>query len=336
MTLSIAIVGAGLSGLTIANVIGEHADVTVFEKARGVGGRMSTRYADEFYFDNGTQFFTLRNKHFKQFLAPHLSSGLIQEWQGKRVILEKGKKMTDQICFEPHYVATPGMNYLCKKLAEHLTIKLNCDIAPLGEKTKQGWELFDKNGNNLGCYDWVISTAPAPQTTLLFDKFLPRNAILKQSQFLPCYSLMFGFRKKWEHSWIAANIMNSPLLSISVNSSKPGRNHDLSTLVAHSSNSWAQTHVDDDLKKTECFLRDELQQLLPFNISAPDYFSLHRWRYALLDKQNDDNIKNEPYYDKCLQLACVGDWCSRSRIEDTWLNAHELALKIINDLTKQV
>lgn len=39
MKLSIAIVGAGLSGLTIANVIGDHAEVTVFEKARGVGGR---------------------------------------------------------------------------------------------------------------------------------------------------------------------------------------------------------------------------------------------------------------------------------------------------------
>ena len=36
MKLSIAIVGAGLSGLTIANVIGDHADVSVFEKARGV------------------------------------------------------------------------------------------------------------------------------------------------------------------------------------------------------------------------------------------------------------------------------------------------------------
>ncbi len=334
MKSSIAIVGTGLSGLTIANVISDHADVTVFEKARGVGGRMSTRYADEFYFDNGAHFFTARNKHFKEFLAPHFSSGLVQEWQGKVVTFEKGKKMTDRIWFEPHYVATPGMNNLCKTLAENIKINLNCDIAPLGEKSKQGWELFDKNGSGLGYYNWVISTAPPVQTTHLFHKFLPQDSILNQSKFLACYSLMFGFHKKWRHSWMAANILNSPLEWISVNSTKPGRNHNLTTLVVHSSNRWAEAHVDDDLEKTACFLRDELQQILKFDISDPEYFSLHRWRYALLDKLNDDKIKNEPYYDKVLQLASVGDWCSRSCIEDTWLNAKELALKIVDNLTK--
>ena len=334
MKLSIAIVGAGLSGLTIANVIGDHAEVTVFEKARGVGGRMSTRYADEFYFDIGAQFFTARNKHFKQFLAPHFSSGLVQEWQGKVVTFEKGKEMSDRIWFEPHYVATPGMNHLCKKLAENIKIHLNCDIAPLGEKSKHGWELFDKNGNELGCYNWVISTAPPVQTTHLFDNFLPQDSSLSQSKFLACYSLMFGFRKKWEHSWMAANILNSPLEWIAVNSTKPGRNHNLTTLVVHSSNKLAEAHVEDDLEKTEYFLRDELQQILKFDISDPEYFSLHRWRYALLDKPNSDKIKNEYYYDEVLQLASVGDWCSRSRIEDAWLNSHELGLRIVGNLTK--
>jgi predicted NAD/FAD-dependent oxidoreductase len=335
MKLSIAIVGAGLSGLTIANVIGDHAKVTVFEKARGVGGRMSTRYSDEFYFDNGAQFFTARDKHFKQFLAPHCSSGLVQEWQGKVVTLEKSKKMTDRIWFEPHYVATPGMNNLCKKLAENIKINLNCEIAPLGDKSKQGWELFDKNGSALGYFDWVISTAPTVQTSRLFAKFLPQDSIIKQSKFLACYSLMFGFHKKWNHSWIAANILNSPLEWIAVNSTKPGRNHNLTTLVVHSSNKWAEAHVDDDLEKTEYFLRDELQQILKFDTSNPEYFSLHRWRYALLDKLTGDTIKNEPYYDKVLQLASVGDWCSRSRIEDTWINSNKLALKIVDDLTRQ-
>ena len=334
MKLSIAIVGAGLSGLTIANVISDDADVTVFEKARGVGGRMSTRYADEFYFDNGTQFFTARNKKFKQFLAPHFSSGLVQEWQGNLVTLEKGKTMVDRRWLEPHYVATPGMNNLCKKLAENIKINLNCDIAPLGEKSNQGWELFDKNGSGLGYYDWVVSTAPPPQTIHLFDKFLPRDSILNQSKFLASYSLMFGFHKKWVYPWMAADILNSPLEWIAVNSTKPGRNQNLTTLVVHSSNRWAETHVDDDLEKTGCFLRDELHQILKFDVSNPDYFSLHRWRYALLDKLNDEKTKNEPYYDKVLQLASVGDWCTRSRIEDTWLNAHDLALRLARDLTK--
>lgn len=334
MKLSIAIVGAGLSGLTLAQVLGEHAEVTVFEKARGVGGRMSTRYADEFYFDHGAQYFTVRNKHFKKFLMPYFSSGAVQEWRGKVATLEKGKRMTDRIWFEPHYVATPGMSSLCKKLAENIKVNFHCEVAPLGEKSKLGWELFDKDGSSLGYYDWVISTAPPVQTLNLFNKFLPQDSILNQSKFLACYALMFGFHKKWSHSWMAAKILNSPLEWIAVNSTKPGRNHHHTTLVVHSSNEWAEMHIDDDLEKTEYFLRDELQQILKFDISEPEYFSLHRWRYALLDKLPGDKINNELYYDNSLRLAAVGDWCSGSRIENTWLKVQELALKIVDNFTQ--
>ncbi len=67
MKKKIAIIGAGLTGLTLANRLNQHAEVTVFEKARGVGGRMTTRHADPFSFDHGAQFFTVRNKRFGQF-----------------------------------------------------------------------------------------------------------------------------------------------------------------------------------------------------------------------------------------------------------------------------
>ena len=41
----IAIIGAGLAGLTLARALPAHAEVTLFEKSRGIGGRMATRYA---------------------------------------------------------------------------------------------------------------------------------------------------------------------------------------------------------------------------------------------------------------------------------------------------
>jgi len=103
----------------------------------------------------------------------------------------------------------------------------------------------------------------------------------------------------------------------------------MTTLVVHSSNVWAEQHADDDLSQAEKFLRDQLNEVLPVKIDQPDCFSLHRWRYALLDKSHDDHTRHEPYYDKALQLASVGDWGSRSRIEDVWLEANRLADKVI-------
>ena len=51
----IAIIGAGLSGLTAAHDLKEHANVTLYEKSRGVGGRLATRRAEPFSFDHGAQ-----------------------------------------------------------------------------------------------------------------------------------------------------------------------------------------------------------------------------------------------------------------------------------------
>jgi renalase len=51
--MNIAIIGGGISGLTVANILRDYANVTIFEKARGVGGRMSTRRTEHFNFDHG-------------------------------------------------------------------------------------------------------------------------------------------------------------------------------------------------------------------------------------------------------------------------------------------
>lgn len=52
----IAIIGAGLAGLTLAREINASADVHVFEKYHGVGGRMAHRHLEGFDFDHGAQY----------------------------------------------------------------------------------------------------------------------------------------------------------------------------------------------------------------------------------------------------------------------------------------
>ena len=105
---NIAIIGAGMSGLVAAHALKDHAHVTVFEKARGVSGRMSTRYADPFQFDHGAQYFTARSEDFRQFLAPFMAQGVVAEWQPKLTTLEKGKKPYSRDWFEPALCGKPA------------------------------------------------------------------------------------------------------------------------------------------------------------------------------------------------------------------------------------
>ena len=58
--VDIAIIGAGLSGLIAANKLNHISSVEVFEKSRGVSGRMATRNSDPFFFDHGAQYFKIK------------------------------------------------------------------------------------------------------------------------------------------------------------------------------------------------------------------------------------------------------------------------------------
>jgi predicted NAD/FAD-dependent oxidoreductase len=49
----IAIIGAGLCGLSVAHFLKDGAKITLFEKELGVSGRMSTRRTWIYFFDHG-------------------------------------------------------------------------------------------------------------------------------------------------------------------------------------------------------------------------------------------------------------------------------------------
>jgi renalase len=324
MKKRIAIIGAGISGLTLAQNLKDHADVVVYEKARGVGGRMSTRYADPFYFDHGTQFFTARTPAFQKFIEPLITEGLIAEWKGKVVTYQADKGLKDRLWFEPHYVAVPQMNSLSKHMAEDIDVRLNTEIAALTEKRADGWHLLNKDGATLGVFDWVISTAPAAQTLNLFQTILHNDSVLHDIKLQGCFTLMIGFHAHWAKPWMAAKVHESPIEWISVNSTKPGRNKAVTTIVVHSRNDWAEQHLEDDLQKTQDYLVQQFEALTGIACDKTDYLSMHRWRYANV-------IENEkPRYllDAQKNIAAIGDWASTSRIEAVWLSAVNLAKDI--------
>jgi len=317
----IAVIGSGISGVILGQKLSKKAEVTIFEKAKSVGGRMSTRYADKFAFDHGAQCFTARTSKFKRFISPLIESGLITEWKGDVINLELGKEESSRTWYETHLVASPNMNSLCKTMAEGLNIKPLCEVASVQNTKSKEWELADKEGNNLGTFDLVISTLPPTQTLSLFTNKINKNEALSNCKMQSCYSLMLGFNRPWDKNWIAAKVRNNPIKWISVNSSKPGRNSDVTCLVVHSKGNWANKHIDDDIIETERTLLTELNKITGINCKEADYISTHRWRYAIVESTS----KSGCYYDYDHGLAATGDWCETSRIEEVWHHAQNLA-----------
>ena len=72
------IIGAGMAGLTAANLL-QNAGwaVTVVDKSRGVGGRMATRRLGASRFDHGAQFFTVRDAGFQATTDKWMANGWV-------------------------------------------------------------------------------------------------------------------------------------------------------------------------------------------------------------------------------------------------------------------
>ena len=108
----VAVVGAGLSGMSCASRLHQAGwCVTVFEKSRGPGGRMSTRRSDGTSFDHGAQYFTARSTEFQQQVHQWQLDGVVAVWDGR---FAKAGVDGLESCSprRTRWVGVPGMNVI--------------------------------------------------------------------------------------------------------------------------------------------------------------------------------------------------------------------------------
>ena len=317
----IAVIGAGLSGLTFAKSLNAKADITVFEKSRGIGGRMATRYAGDYEFDHGAQYFTAKGEAFQNFLEPYLEKNIVKDWQPNLVTLSKdGAK--ERISNHPSYVASPRMNTLAKEMAADLKLVGNTHIDKV-TGAAGAWQLYDKEGSSYGTFDEVVFAIPSHQAAVLMPESFEYLEQIKQVKMDAGFSLMLGFEKALNVDFDGAFVEGSPIGWISVNSSKPQRPRGFSMMV-QSQNQWAEGHKDDDKEKVHAMLLEEASQLINQDLSAAEHQVLHRWLYASTSVPAEQNF----FHDESNQLACIGDWCIKGRVEAAFESGHQLAKKM--------
>jgi len=244
----VAVIGAGLSGLIAARELRDCSEVTVFEKSRGYGGRLATRYGGDFEFDHGAQYFTARSAEFQEFLEPLIAQGAVACWRARFAELDRDTVVATRDWDDafPHYVGAPRMNAIGRSLADGLTIRQNTTVTHL-DREADGWSLADSDGNALGRFDWVVCALPAAQTAALVN----------------------GADISW----------------ISVNSSKPQR-ADRFTLVVHSTNAYADANLDTHLPAVQDHLLEEVSAVAGIDCGQASFCQLQRWRYANVDKRS--------------------------------------------------
>lgn len=320
--MKIAIIGAGLSGLTCAlEAVQAGHEVTVFDKGRGPGGRLSTRRipgpAGDVHFDHGTIGFKTRTSAFSDAARVWLKAGWIGLWEPRLARLDKSG-ITD-IPNEKFVIGTPAMNSLIKGLAGELKdVRFGARIKTI-EKRTDGWRLhFEDETPDFDC-EAIVCAVPSEQAAILLAHVAP--ALAEEAQHatsLPCWTVMLGYDAQLDFDYDLVLGSGRPFTRLVRNCSKPGRDS-AEAWVLQAGPDWSAEHID--------LPRDEITRLLQTEFetatgitSAPTIASAHRWLYALNAIPADTPFS----WEKSLNIGTCGDWHLGAEVEHAWTSGSEL------------
>jgi hypothetical protein len=322
--LRVAVIGAGLSGLMAARTLADHGhSVRVFEKARGVGGRLATRRQSSHAFDHGAQYFTARDARFRQWVASWRETGVVQRWQSRIGVLRQGTFMTEKNHHE-RFVGVPGMSALAGHLARDLDIRLNVSIQHI-KKVGRSTILSDADNHELGDFDALVVSTPPEQSRRLLDQ-LPRLAEQLQTVHMtPCWAVMLTFAAPLELAFDGAFVHDSAIAWAACNSSKPGRDSQ-SCWVLQATADWSQDHLALSAGTIVSSLSASFADAAGITLPDPIFASAHRWRYARAQQP----LTAGCLWDRPSLVGVCGDWCYGSRIEGAFLSGAAMAGRILS------
>lgn len=288
--MKIAIIGAGFSGCNLYdNLKLQFEDITIFEKSRGVGGRLSTKYINDKFIDHGTPFLIPITEDLKSFCSDLVRNKVI-------------KNRYDE------FLPINGMNKICKFLINEENLKTNTKIIE-AKFIDNKWNLVDENNNNYTGFDKLFLTIPATQI-LEMNIDLEENIKneLEKINYDSVFSLILYSNANLK---LNENLVyeNSCVENI-INNSKKYLYKDFSSYVIHSSRKFAN-EVNTKTKEEilEIFLNsfDEKtkEHLKTFNLIP------HLWKFAFVKNSLDMSY----YLNESKTLGICGDYFNFSNVE---------------------
>ncbi len=300
------IIGAGLAGLSAARILTQKGhDVTVLDKGRGVGGRMSTRTIDKAKADHGAQYFSVKSPEFQVFISEMHSENITAEWH-----LAQRENV--------RYVGAGGMNTIPKKMATSLNVLVNEKVILIENNT------VTTESGHVYAFDHLIITIPIPQVIDLFQNskidFSEKDKnVLATIEYEPCIAVMAVLKKPTDIVSGGIILENQPVAWIADNYQKGITK--IPTVTLHASSAYSATRFDDNLQEVaEEMLSSVKQYVEPENI---DSLQTHRWRFSNATKRFPEHfyqIENKPIF-------LGGDGFGLGNVEGAFLSGYFLGMK---------
>jgi predicted NAD/FAD-dependent oxidoreductase len=299
---TVAIVGAGVAGLSAGGALARAGHlVTVFEKSRGLGGRVTTRRAPGgFAIDHGAQLMKAPSLALRALVAAVPDATTIEppvwtfDGAGR---LAPGDPTLNA---EPSWTWPGGIAALARHLGHGLDVRREVTVAGLAGEPG-AYRVRGEAGEH-GPFDAVLLTAPAPQTAAILAASAidaaTRDALqeaLAPVRYRPCLSVALAYARRPELPWYAAVNTDRahPVAWLACEHVKPERAPaGAGLLLAQMGPSWTERRWDglpkgfypgDALPAAAAEVHTIVQGLVGAELGAPLWADAHRWRYALCD-----------------------------------------------------
>lgn len=304
-----------MSGLTVARKAEDLGwESTLFEKARGPGGRMSTRRRDGGQFDHGAQYFTAQSPEFSNAVRGWAKAGAVAEWNGNLCHWADGR-LSESDETAQRWVGFPRMSALTRHLSGGLSLCAGTRVEAM-TRSEGVWRLRSTGGDSHGPFEAVVLTCPGPQAAALAPVGSEIHTRAKSLDYSPCWA---GLLDGCDSAAVAADGVrfDHPVIAWAArDSSKPGRPPG-DRWVVHAQPEWTRSHVEDSPDSVASALAGAVRETLGF---APSSIGVHRWLYSLALAQGGASAVFEP----SLGLGLCGDGLVGGRIEDAWTSASEM------------
>ena len=327
---TVAVIGAGLAGAACARALcAAGLQVQVFDKARGVGGRLSTRRvetptAGALQFDHGAPGLIARDPSLLEWLEQGAAEGWAARWRPRRA----GPGAATQTA--ELWVGVPTMPALCRQLLDGVPVQVGARVDRL-QPLPDGWQLW-VDGEPCGeLYDQVVLALPAPQAAVLLAELRPgwAEALLRRPM-LPCWTLMAATQAAhtdWD-SWYGDDA-GAVLGHVWRQDGRPGRGSlpGEARWVVHAATDWSRDRLEAAPSEIEDALSAALETALGATLQWR-HRAVHRWRHALpaaLKPSPQAAGRAEAWHDSRQGLGLCGDAIAGHGADAAWRSGRALA-----------
>lgn len=322
--IQVAVIGAGFSGaVATRKLLDQGFAVTIFDKSKGTGGRLSACRIASGSADLGAPWFEFnQDVQFDHWLRKNaqLLSGVERE-----VSVQIGAKQRKTCSV---FQVSDRMSVATRKLIEGARLVSSVRVDVVWPETEH-LLLRDIDTRPLGYFDAVIIATPAPQAIPLLDavpRFAHRAAKVK-----PSAAWVMVVSSDDIHPECDLYQPEDGIISrIVADGRKLGHCAEPMSWVIEATQQWSEQRLELSQEQVAKALLSSFCDYFSISREQVELQRVHRWLYA----RQAAYLSVNSLFDPMTNIAVCGDWMAESGLSGAWRSGEDVAEQLISHFRK--